>query len=199
MGFVIALVVAVLVAVVVAMLCFLGLIISMAVLLVRLLTGRPLRRTRPPRRYARKPSLPYPLIPAQVRSQPTTAPRQLPPAAREQADRIRQKADGLLRQREQFATGSHQLYVVQRTATDYLPRTVAAYLDLPAGQEATAATPDGRTAQDVLGTQLDLLESRLDEIARDVYRRNLDRLVANGRFLEERFGTATSELDLPVS
>lgn len=125
--------------------------------------------------------------------------RQLPPDVRVQADRIRLKVEGLLRQEDRFAAGSRELFVVQRTVTDYLPRTLSAYLELPAGQDDLAVSADGRTALQVLRAQLELLEGRLDEIARDLYRRNLDRLFANGRFLEERIGQPVSELDLPVS
>jgi hypothetical protein len=49
-------------------------------------------------------------------------------------------------------------------------------------------TPDGRTALKVLRDQLELLDSKLDEIAEDLQRENADRLLANERFLEEHFG-----------
>jgi hypothetical protein len=193
MGVVILLLLAVVVAVGLAVLLFVGLMVSLAVLIVRALTRRPLRRparwAAPPPQRGRWP----------VRAGGGDVVRQLPPDVRAQADRIRLKAEGLLRQRDRFAAGSRHLYVVQRTITDYLPRTLSAYLDLPAGQEDLAVTPDGSTALQVLRGQLELLEGRLDEIARDLYRRNLDRLFANGRFLEERVGQPASELDLPVS
>jgi hypothetical protein len=40
----------------------------------------------------------------------------------------------------------------------------------------------------VLRDQLDLLDSKLDEIADDLQRENVDRLLANERFLDEHFG-----------
>jgi hypothetical protein len=43
-------------------------------------------------------------------------------------------------------------------------------------------------ALDELRAQLDLLDARLDDIARDLQRHDLDQLYANRRFLEERFG-----------
>ena len=46
---------------------------------------------------------------------------------------------------------------------------------------------------------MNLLEAKLDQIASNVHRQNLDRLVANGRFLEERFGEHPSELDRLVA
>ena len=192
MGVVIALLLAVVVAVALAVLFFVGLMVSIAVLIVRALTRRPVRR-----RWAVPPSGPG--GPPPPRGGRGVAVRQLPPDVRVQADRIRLKVEGLLRQEDRFAAGSRELFVVQRTVTDYLPRTLSAYLELPAGQDDLAVSADGRTALQVLRAQLELLEGRLDEIARDLYRRNLDRLFANGRFLEERIGQPVSELDLPVS
>jgi hypothetical protein len=59
--------------------------------------------------------------------------------------------------------------------------------------------PDGRTALQVLKDQLGLLDSKMDEIAGDVQRQDIDRLLANGRFLEDHFGhpPEPAELALP--
>jgi hypothetical protein len=98
-----------------------------------------------------------------------------------------------------FPTGSQDLYVVQRTTIEYLPNTVNAYLALPPGYANAAVSADGKTALQSLWEQLNLLEAKLDQIASNVHRQNLDRLVANGRFLEERFGEHPSELDRLVA
>jgi hypothetical protein len=47
---------------------------------------------------------------------------------------------------------------------------------------------NGTTPLQELKEQLALLDSKLDEIAEDLQRHNQDRLLANRRFLEERFG-----------
>ena len=96
---------------------------------------------------------------------------------------------------DRFPTGSQDLYVLQRTTAEYLPNTLDAYLALPPGYAHAAVSPDGKTALQALWEQLNLLDSKLDEIAYSLNRHNLDRLVANGRFLEERFGRQDSELD----
>jgi hypothetical protein len=46
----------------------------------------------------------------------------------------------------------------------------------------------GKTAHEELKAQLDLLDSKLDDIAQDLERQDTDRLLANRRFLEQRFG-----------
>jgi hypothetical protein len=48
-----------------------------------------------------------------------------------------------------------------------------------------------------LSDQLDLLGSKLSEVADAVHKKDSDALLANGRFLEEKFGK--SELSLPTS
>ena len=54
-------------------------------------------------------------------------------------------------------------------------------------------TADGRTPLQMLHSQLDLLEAKLDEIAETVRKQRVDNLLANERFLEESFGRPKSE------
>ena len=53
--------------------------------------------------------------------------------------------------------------------------------------------------KDVLMDQLTLLQSKMSEVADDVHRNDTDRLLANGRFLEERFGRSALSLDSPAT
>jgi hypothetical protein len=53
--------------------------------------------------------------------------------------------------------------------------------------------PGGKTAREELKAQLDLLDAKLDDIAQDLQRQDADRLLANRRFLEARFGTRDKE------
>ncbi len=76
----------------------------------------------------------------------------------------------------------------RQTASDYLPRTINAYLALPEGTGDQFVTANGKTALQELKEQLDLLDGKLNEIAEDLQRQDLDRLLANRRFLEQRFG-----------
>jgi len=54
-----------------------------------------------------------------------------------------------------------------------------------------------KTPTAVLLDQLNLLDSKMQEISDDIARSDSDRLLANGRFLREKFGR--SELQAPVS
>ena len=120
----------------------------------------------------------------------------LPAPAMAKLLKIQRQITDLLPMAREFPTGSRDLYVVQRTATDYLPATLQAYLALPPQFAATKVVENGKTALQLVDEQLDLLAAQLEEITDAVHRQDSDRLLANGRFLEERFGTK-SDLGLP--
>jgi hypothetical protein len=102
---------------------------------------------------------------------------------------------GILPHYADFPPGSPDLFVVGRTATDYLPSALQAYLNLPRAYAALHKMPNGKTADDVLGDQLTLLAGKMNEVADAVHKKDSDALLANGRFLEEKFGA--SPLGLP--
>jgi hypothetical protein len=79
--------------------------------------------------------------------------------------------------------GAPELYLVERTARDFLPRAVETYLQLPGGY----ASSRGATAYQVLVDELDLLEAQMRRVAEIVHRTDMDRLLAHRRFLEDRF------------
>jgi hypothetical protein len=163
------------------------------------------------RRYARSmasgeaPSMPpYPIIPAvpPTRSRaveaakPTMPPVKLPPDVEQKVDRIQRKAAVLAQHADRFPIGSHDLYVVQHTPTDYLPQTIKAFTDVPSWSVGTPAE-DGRTPLQMVHDQLDMLETKLDEIAEQVKNQRVDRLLMNERFLEQNFGRREDELTIP--
>jgi hypothetical protein len=121
----------------------------------------------------------------------------LPPAVQAKVAEIRREILELLPSTAMFPLGSEDVYVIQRTATDYLPSTLDAYLALPEAYATRQVLPDGRTPLQLLGDQLQLLDDRLDEITEAINHQDLNRLVANGRFLEERFGQRSEGLALP--
>jgi hypothetical protein len=79
--------------------------------------------------------------------------------------------------------GAPELYLVERTARDFLPTAVETYLQLPGGY----ASSRGATAYQVLVDELDLLEAQMRRVAEIVHRTDMDRLLAHRRFLEDRF------------
>jgi hypothetical protein len=112
---------------------------------------------------------------------------------------IQQIILGILPRSGALPPGSPELFVVQRTATEYLPTSLESYLNLPRAYATLHRVQDGKTPQQVLMDQLTLLESKMGEVADDVHRNDTDRLLANGRFLEERFGRSALSLEGPTA
>jgi hypothetical protein len=106
---------------------------------------------------------------------------------------------GILPHYADFPTGSPDLFVVGRTATDYLPSALQSYLNLPRAYATLHRMPNGKTADQVLSDQLDLLSSKMDEVADAVHKKDSDALLANARFLEEKFGPSALALPQPGS
>jgi ABC-type nickel/cobalt efflux system permease component RcnA len=113
---------------------------------------------------------------------------ELPIDLQVKVEQIRRKVDVLLGYADRFPPFSQDLFLVRQTATDYLPRTIEAFLAMPKQSTDKPMATDGKTARQELKGQLDLLDSKLDEIAQDLQRQDADRLLANRRFLESRFG-----------
>jgi hypothetical protein len=111
---------------------------------------------------------------------------------------IQQIILGILPRTGTLPPGSPELFVVERTATEYLPTALESYLNLPRAYATLHRVENGKTPQQVLMDQLTLLESKMTEVAEDVHRNDTDRLLANGRFLEERFGRSALSLEEPT-
>ncbi len=137
-----------------------------------------------------------PTTPTQSKKAAKLKPAELPIGMQVKVEQIRRKVDVLLGYADRFPPFSQDLYLVRQTASDYLPRTINAFLSMPPDSVDTPmASNGGRTARQELTAQLDLLDKKLDDIAQDLQRQDADKLVANRRFLEQRFG----ERDEPVA
>jgi hypothetical protein len=118
---------------------------------------------------------------------------ELPIDVQVKVEQIRRKVDVLLGYADRFPPFSQDLYLVRQTAGDYLPRTIDTYLSLSKPNAEKPLGASGKTAHQELKAQLDLLDSKLDDIAQDLERQDTDRLLANRRFLEQRFGLRENE------
>jgi hypothetical protein len=127
---------------------------------------------------------------AEKRSEP---PPELPIDVQVKVEQIRRKVEVLLGYADRFPPFSQDLYLVRQTASDYLPRTISTFLGLSKEAADAPLHPGGKTARQELKSQLELLDSKLDEIAQDLQRQDADRLLANRRFLETRFGERGGE------
>jgi hypothetical protein len=85
------------------------------------------------------------------------------------------------------AAGVRERFVLRRTATDYLPTTLQAYLALPPAAASTVALREGKTALQLLREQLELLAAGVREVGDAVDARSSERFLVHGRFLELMF------------
>jgi hypothetical protein len=108
--------------------------------------------------------------------------------------RVHTQVREVLDRRDALPPASPDAFVVERTALDYVPAALESYLNLPRGYANRVPVSDGRTARQVLLDQLALLEAKLGEVVEAIAKGDTDRLLAHGRFLEDRF--ARPEIDL---
>jgi len=94
-----------------------------------------------------------------------------------------------------LGVGSPDTYVLVKCATDYLPTAFQEYLQIPRDYRDHCVVADGKTPLALLSEQLDLLATQIDRIADHVNRVHSDKLVANGRFLSEKFGRGALDID----
>jgi hypothetical protein len=94
--------------------------------------------------------------------------------------------------------GDPNVYLIQQTALTYLPQALASYLAVPQALAEHRPIAGGRTAHDVLLEQLGLMDQKLQEVADDLARHDSDRLLANGRFLADRFGSSSLQIGANV-
>ena len=96
-----------------------------------------------------------------------------------------------------LAAGDPTVHLIRQTALDYLPTALTSYLALPRQFAERRAVAGGRTPHDELLSQLDLMDSKMKDAADAILAHDSEKLLANGRFLADRF--ATSSLDLTAS
>lgn len=114
--------------------------------------------------------------------------RDLPHAVLVRIDRIVALIKETLRRADRLPAGSADAYALVRTATNYLPEAVETYLRLPSRFAAEEVLSGGKTSEQVLIDQLQLLSDKMDDVYDAVCHADADALMIHGRFLEEKFG-----------
>jgi len=79
----------------------------------------------------------------------------------------------------EYATLNHIVF-------DYLPTTLDSYLKLPPQYAATKQLSSGETPNQLLVQQLKLLEQQLSRLLDNILTQDLESLVTNGRFLQQK-------------
>jgi hypothetical protein len=119
----------------------------------------------------------------------------VPPQISSKVSSIASMITDTLPRADALGAGSPGQYVLVQCATDYLPTALQAYLDLPRNYADKHVVQDGKTPLQLLSDQLDVLGKQISEIATAVNRADTDKLIANGRFLAEKFGHGPLDID----
>ena len=115
----------------------------------------------------------------------------------ERVGRIRDSILATLEVEPDRAAGDPNVHLIRQTALDYLPSALAAYLALPRAYAEGRGVAGGKTPHHVLLEQLDLLDLKMREAADAILAHDSERLLANGRFLADRFATSSLQLGQP--
>ena len=115
--------------------------------------------------------------------------KRLPPDLTAKVEHISQTILEILPNVKASTIDRQDLFALERTVSDYLPKTIDAYLTLPRAYANSRVVQDGKTAKDLLGDQLDLIDEKMQAIGDAISKDDLNKLLAQGRFLEDRFGT----------
>lgn len=118
------------------------------------------------------------------------------PLIRSRVTRIDRTIRAILPRLATLGVGSQDAYAVVATATDYLPESVAAYCRLPRDWADTRPIDGGRTALMVLVDQLELLGSSMESMLDAAVRADAQALIAQGRFLDAKFGRSTPDAEV---
>jgi hypothetical protein len=81
--------------------------------------------------------------------------------------------------------------LIRQTALSYLPDALRAYLAIPRPYAEARLVESGKTAHDILMDQLNLMDSKLSEVADAIARNDTERLLSSVRFLQERFASSS--------
>jgi hypothetical protein len=90
------------------------------------------------------------------------------------------------------AISAKDSFTVVETVRRYLPDTLGAYLRLPKLYAQMQTLADKQTASQLLTAQLRMLKASLEEIARNAFAGDAEKLVTNGKFLQAKFSEVTA-------
>jgi hypothetical protein len=120
--------------------------------------------------------------------------KRLPKESAAHVSSIKQTIEEILPAITNLDSPDQSIFALRQTVMQYLPDTIQNYLALPPAYANVHPVKEGKTAKQLLEEQLRLLDEEMKAIAIDINKADTQRLLAHGRFLEERFQTAESWL-----
>ena len=119
--------------------------------------------------------------------------RALPEGAAKTVARIEQSILDILSQSDTIGGQPFQLQIVRQTVNDYLPTVLQTYAKLPKAFAHIHPVRDGKTAQQLVEDQLNLIETELKTILVDLSKNDAQALVVHGEFLKKKLESGTED------
>lgn len=113
--------------------------------------------------------------------------RRLPREIMAKVEGIQASIESILPQLMLLGQGDRTMYTIRQTALEYLPEALQNYMNLPPFFASNYPLRNGKTARVLLGEQLDLLDREMKSIVADYAVNDMQKLLAHGRFLEQKF------------
>lgn len=113
----------------------------------------------------------------------------LPADVRQRAQRLESECVSTLTYLREHGAPTAQVFEVEQIQTDFGPQALRSYLALAPGTADTDEVLDGKTGHQLIVEQLDLLLAQVAAHLHRAARLGSDELLANHRFLTEKFGT----------
>lgn len=113
----------------------------------------------------------------------------LPTALYQKVLHISETIDTVLPSLVNATAVNEDLFTIKQTVLDYLPGAIEAYLKLPTPYARMHKLQDGKTAQQLLTEQINLIDGSIQKIVDSVYANDTNALQTNARFLRERLGS----------
>ena len=113
--------------------------------------------------------------------------RRTPPEILAKVESIKESIFSILPLLTETNSGDRNVYTIRQTAFEYLPRALENYLALPPAFANVHPVRDGKTARQLLNEQLELLDREMKAVVVDMSADDAQKLLAHGRFLEQKF------------
>jgi hypothetical protein len=134
-------------------------------------------------------AIPVAELPADLRRLARKLGPQLPPPAQDHLAHILAAAAAMEPRLRTIDAASPSVITVRQIMADYIPTTLRAYAALPLRFRSAPRTVGEPSADDQLTSQLALLEKQMNGLVDTLSRGDMMALEAQGRFLEEKFGS----------
>ena len=117
----------------------------------------------------------------------------LPDEASQAMQRIGQDILDIMAYPDSIGGQPFQLQIVRQTVNDYLPTVLQTYAKLPKAFARIHPVRNGKTAQELVHEQLNLIENELKTILVDLSENDAKALVVHGEFLKKKLETGAED------